>query len=320
VSDPLVSVLLASRDGERHLAESLASLAAQTWQPLEVLLVDDGSRDGTRARLEAFARGRPGVRVLDGGGVGLAGALALAASAAHGELLARQDDDDISAPERLARQVAAMHARPDVTVLGTAATVIDEHGAPLGPYRGLCSGVAARRALRRGPPLVHGAVMMRTAAYRAAGGYRAAFRASQDYDLWLRMPGTIANLDAPLYRWRRHAGGAFARARDQQLQFAALARLFAAERRQRDGDSYDAFAAAGTLEAFLERSPLAGRLCLLVGEAYARDGRVAEARRWLARALERSGPVLPSLGWWCATWGIALTPRGRRHARAGAAS
>src|SRR5678809_456928 len=98
---PRVSVLLASRDGARYLAESLASLAAQTLEDVEIVAVDDGSRDATSAMLERFARERAGVRVLRTEGIGLAGALALAAKEAQGALLARQDVDDVSHPERL---------------------------------------------------------------------------------------------------------------------------------------------------------------------------------------------------------------------------
>jgi glycosyltransferase involved in cell wall biosynthesis len=254
--------------------------------------------------------------------VGLAGALAAAAREATGDLLARQDDDDISHPQRLEKQVAYLAAHPEVAVVGSATERIGPDGSALGAYPVPLEAAAIARALRRGPPFVHGSVLMRAAAYHEAGGYRAAFRAAQDYDLWLRFrPPAFANLPEPLYRWRSHPGGVFARARDEQLRFAALARAFAAERAQRGADSYDEFAAAGDWERFLERYPGRARLLRLMGETWVREGRVAEARRLLARAL-RSGAGAGALGWWLLSFGVALTPRAaraRRAERAGAA-
>jgi glycosyltransferase involved in cell wall biosynthesis len=316
---PLVSVLLPTRDGARYLGEALASLAAQTWPALEIVAVDDGSRDETRSILDAFAGAHANVRVLEGRGNGTAAALDLAARAARGELLARHDDDDLSAPERIERQARFLVEHPGVGVVGTAATIVGELGETLTAYPVPLGEAAMRRTLRRGPPFVHGSVMMRVDVYRAAGGYRAAFGAAQDFDLWLRLPeGTgIANLEEPLYRWRRHAGGVFSRAREDQLRFTALARAFALERRESGADSITAFERAGGFDGFLAGYAHADRLRLLLGETYAREGRVREARAWLAGAFGRVRSAGPALAWWALTWAVALTPRAAR-ARAGA--
>src|SRR5262245_49797354 len=151
---PRVSVLLASRDGALYLAESLASLAAQTLPAIEIVAVDDGSRDATSAMLARFASEHPNARVLRTEGIGLAGALALAAKEAKGELLARQDDDDVSHPERLARQLRHMDEHPDVVVLGTAAEVIDEAGRKIADYPVPIAAEAIQRVRRRVPPFV----------------------------------------------------------------------------------------------------------------------------------------------------------------------
>src|SRR5438093_6818118 len=111
-SGPLVSVLLATKNGERYLEEALAGLAAQTWPHFEVVAVDDGSTDRTPSILARFAGSRPDARVIRTPGLGVAGALVLAAREARGELLARQDDDDRSHPERLLRQVRFLETHP----------------------------------------------------------------------------------------------------------------------------------------------------------------------------------------------------------------
>ena len=316
MSAPRVSVLIASRDGERYLEASLASLAAQTLPDVEIVAVDDGSRDRTAAIFNRFASAHPRTRVLHTEGVGLAAALRQAAAHAAGECFARQDDDDLSEPARLERQVGFLDAHPGVGVVGTAAQIIDESGAARGSHP-VPEGTAIARTLRRAPPFVHGSVMMRASVYRAAGGYRGAFRASQDFDLWLRLPREtgLANLSEPLYRWRLHPAGLFSRAREQQLRFAALARAFADERRLTGGgDSIAAFEHAGSFERFLETWERGPELALLLGEVFARDGRIVEARRYLARARRSPRTRGGALAWSLIAGAVAFTPRARRAA------
>jgi glycosyltransferase involved in cell wall biosynthesis len=314
---PLVSVLLASRNGERYLDEALAGLAAQTWPHVEVVAVDDGSTDDTPAILARFAGSHPRARVVRTPGLGVAGALALAAHEAQGELLARHDDDDRSRPERLERQVRFLAAHPAIAVVGSAADIMDERGAHTGAYALPLAPAAIRRVARRDPPFVGGAVLMRRAAYQAAGGYRAAFRMSEDLDLWLRMdPATFANLAEPLYQWRRHGGSQTARGRGIMLDYAAIARAFAAERRATGRDSYALLERAGERDALLAIYPRAAHLALELATAYLRDGRTAEARAFLARALAHGETKLEAAALWLASCAVALTPRAARARRA----
>ena len=313
---PLVSVLLASKNGERYLEEALAGLAAQTWPHVEVVAVDDGSTDRTPGILAGFAAAHPRARVIRTPGLGVAGALALAAREARGELFARQDDDDRSHPERLERQVRFLETHPGIAVVGCAADIVDERGARAGAYALPLTPAAIRRVARRDPPFVGGAVMMRRSAYEAAGGYRAAFRMSEDLDLWLRMdPATLANLPETLYGWRRHGASQTARGRATMLDFAAIARAFAEERRATGRDSYALLERARDRDGLLALHPQAGRLALHLATAYLRDGRIAEARGFLARAFADPGARAAAAALWFASLGVALTPRARRAAR-----
>jgi GT2 family glycosyltransferase len=316
---PLVSVLLASRDGERHLEAALESLARQTWPAIEIVAVDDGSRDGTAAILERFAAAHGGMRIERAAGLGRGGARALASQLARGEFLAIQDDDDVSEPERLEREVRYLLAHPETVAVSSPARIVDERGAPLGRYEVPLGPAAIARRLRRAPPLVHGALMMRRSALEAAGGYRRAFRATEDYDLYLRLAGqgALANLPEPLYAMRRHARNRTPAARADELSFLALARSFAHERRATGRDSIAAFESAGSVERFFEVYPAAGRLAFHLGEAFVRDGRVREGRRWLRRALVRPGARREALGWWLLSFAVALTPRAARARAAG---
>jgi len=315
---PLVSILLASRNGARYLPEALRGIEAQSYRSLEIVAVDDGSSDETGRLLASFARTNANVRVERSEGIGPAAARDLAFQRSSGSLIAIQDDDDVSRPERIARQVAAFETNPALGVLGSLADVIDERGERVDSFPVPFAPDAIQKTLRRAPPFVNGSVMMRRSAYIAAGGFRRAFLVSEDYDLWLRIPPEfqLANLAEPLYAWRRHASSTTSRNRTRMIFFAAVARTFADERRATGRDSIDLLAAHPDPAAFLERYALGGRLALHVGEALAREGRAKEARHYLARALHEPRALLRAGPWWMLTWLLPLTRRGRSAAKA----
>lgn len=310
---PLVSVLISTKNGARFLEEALESLAKQRYTEIEIVAVDDGSTDATPEILGRFAARHGRTRLLRTEGVGLAAALHQAAGVASGVFFARQDDDDRSDPERIERQVRFLHVHPEVGVVGCAATRIDESGRTRGPYPVPRKRAEIATALRRGTPFVHGSIMIRREVYEAAGGYRAAFQAAQDVDLWLRLPvGTeLANLPEPLYSWREHPGGVFARARDRQLFFASVARAFAEERRATGADSIAALESAESPEHFLEQYRHADRVLVRLGELLVREGRTAGARALLRRAMNSPRSAVAAFSWWLLSFPVAMTPRGR---------
>ncbi len=110
---PTVSVILAVKDGARHLAAALESVVvAQTHRPLETLVVDDQSADGTRAIAESFAP--HGVRfIANPTPLGIAASRNLGVGLARGELLAFTSHDDLWEPEKLRVQAAFLRDRPE---------------------------------------------------------------------------------------------------------------------------------------------------------------------------------------------------------------
>ena len=117
---PEVSVIMAVRDGGAFLAEAIASIRAQSFPDWELIVVDDGSTDGSDGVLQAAARSENRLRVIRQERLGLVAALNRAVAEARGEFLARMDADDRAHPERLGRQRAFMAAHPEVGVLGSA--------------------------------------------------------------------------------------------------------------------------------------------------------------------------------------------------------
>src|SRR5262245_50060119 len=107
------------RDAGATLGEAMDSLLAQTFRDFEIVAVDDGSTDDSRARLEAYAARDARVRVLAGPAQGLVAALERGRAACRAPLIARMDADDVAAPERLARQVALLEARPELGLVAT---------------------------------------------------------------------------------------------------------------------------------------------------------------------------------------------------------
>src|SRR5688572_8142772 len=112
---PRVSVLMPVRDGLPWLHDALTSLSSQTFEEFEILALEDGSTDGTPEVLASWPDDR--LRVIRTGGVGIAAALNIGLEAACAPLIARQDADDVSAPERLEAQVDYLDSRIEVGVL-----------------------------------------------------------------------------------------------------------------------------------------------------------------------------------------------------------
>jgi glycosyltransferase involved in cell wall biosynthesis len=188
---PRVTVLMAVRDGERTVGEAVESILRQTFTDFEFLVVDDASTDGTAAVLASFRDER--LTVLENERPqGLTRSLNRGLSRARGNYIARQDADDRSAPERLARQVDVLDAQPDVALVGTWYRKIDESGRVLGSQRLPTSSTELRWDLIFYSPFVHSSVMIRSAALEAVGNYDESLVYAQDYDLWCRLAKRLA--------------------------------------------------------------------------------------------------------------------------------
>src|SRR4051812_31179197 len=110
MSNPSVSVIIAVKNGERFLRDCLESVLAQTFQPVEIIVIDGHSTDST----PAIARSFPQVRYLLQSAPGLSAAYNQGIQGASGELIAFISHDDLWTPDKLAIQVNWMAARPDL--------------------------------------------------------------------------------------------------------------------------------------------------------------------------------------------------------------
>jgi len=201
---PEVSVLLPVHNGEPYLAAAIESILAQTFRNFELLVVDDGSTDGSASRVRAYTDSR--IRLISQDRqLGLSAALNCGLQAATAPLVARQDADDVSRPDRLERQVAHLRRHPDLVLLGSRARAIDEDGRVLGRVDRPLDAESIAWFAHFDNPFIHTAVVMRRDVALACGGFDAGWDPfSQDYALWFQMlaHGRAENLADQLVDYR----------------------------------------------------------------------------------------------------------------------
>ena len=230
--DVLVSVVVPAFDCERFLARALESVESPPGVAVEIVVVDDGSRDGTAALAREIAARDPRVTVLtqaNSGGPAAPRNRAIAAS--HGEFVAFLDPDDYWYPGKLAQQLALMQSDPGIDLVFCDADLIDGHGARLGKrYLERNDYFATARAhfemvgpdawvsrpsyfefTAVGPvgPLTSGVLVRRTALEREPVAFPVDLPTGEDSDLWYRLigGGRTGYVDRPLFAYRIHPAG-----------------------------------------------------------------------------------------------------------------
>lgn len=194
------------------MQESIDSILCQSFSDFEFLIVDDGSSDRSLSILENYKDKR--LRIIrNGSNKGLAYSLNVAVRQAKGDLLARMDADDISMPDRFARQSSYLSEHPDVGVLGSRMEIIDATGKLTGHYDVPLTHNAIAWRLLLGNPMAHPSVMIRRNLLESFGGYNEQVPMSQDKELWARLINLtrFANLPDRLVRYRRHQGAVWVR-------------------------------------------------------------------------------------------------------------
>lgn len=223
---PRVSVVIPTYNSRAFLGEAVASALAQTLPPHEVIVIDDGSTDGSDALLDELARDAGGrVVVIRQANRGVAAARNAGLRAARGDLIAFLDADDVWSPEKLAVQCKALTERPDLVLLGS-----ETYGWP-GPQPALRDDAPAIRtiasdALAIRNYLTTSSIIVRRSAVERAGEFDVELRGPEDHDYWLRIAecGGIGVLRAPLTGYRVVPGSLSRRAHSME---AGMRRILA---------------------------------------------------------------------------------------------
>lgn len=201
---PHLSVIIPAYNAEAFIVDTVNSALNQTFQDLEVIVIDDGSKDGTLTALEPFGNR---IRVHQQANGGVAKARNTGVALAKGEWIAFLDADDLWLPDKLEKQLSI----PSVPMSYTDRLNIGERGdlperqSDLTPMPG---GDLFVPLMREGNFITNTSVLMRRALFEQLGGFYTGLNGTEDWDLWIRVAerhhiGVVAE---PLVKYRFHGG------------------------------------------------------------------------------------------------------------------
>ncbi len=207
----LVSVTMPVYNAERYVAEAIESILGQTFGDFELIIINDGSTDDSKAVLDGLVMRDPRIRLTSRPNRGISATRNELLSLARGEFVAVLDADDIAMPDRLERQVQFLQTHPECVAVGSRALVIDPDGDSLCewfPEQSHEEIDALNLSGMRGSAICHSSVMIRKDSILEVGGYREQYSTAEDLDLWLRLAerGRLANLPEALVKYRTHVG------------------------------------------------------------------------------------------------------------------
>ena len=206
---PRITVVIPAYNAADFIAETVESVLAQTV-PVEIIVVDDGSKDETAAVVEGLGSG---VRLIRQPNGGVSSARNHGLREASGEYICFFDADDWMAPTNLERKIHFLDENPDFVLAHALVEVTDEALNPTGEIMSGVHGESGAALVRLIPPAIPlpSNVVTRRAAVEALGGFDEELSTSADFDMWLRLSaeGKAGRIDEPLVLYRRHPGAMF---------------------------------------------------------------------------------------------------------------
>jgi len=224
-NNPKVSVVMSSYDGQKYLKQSVESILNQTFNDFEFLIVNDASTDKTLQILQEYSTRDSRITIINNEkNLGLTKSLNKALHISRGEYIARMDDDDISTPKRLEKQLGFMQNNPEVVLCGTLAVVVNEKREKIGDkilptlYKDI------KKKLLFNNQFVHTSLFFK----KELGLYNEEFQRAQDYEFVLRVASKheVANLNEYLVKWTARKGSLSFSGTKQQ-RYAIKARWWA---------------------------------------------------------------------------------------------
>ncbi|MGC2421098.1 MAG: glycosyltransferase [Candidatus Acidiferrales bacterium] len=283
--DPLVSVVMVTRDVERFLAEAIESVLGQTFRDFEFVIVDFGSSDKSKDIAASYAARDSRIKLSEIPPCSYIEAKIAVCSLPKGRYIAIQDADDVSLPNRLEAEVDFMERHPEVGLLGGAVERIDSDG----KYLTIADDYPTedqeiRAGLRKWNTFWHPTVLILREAFMRVGGYREGFTQSEDYDLWLRISEhyQCANLKQVVLKYRIHSQQLTVRKRKEQILCVLAAQASAGLRMAGNPDPLNSvkqitpalLAGMGVSEA-MQKNKLAEGYFSLINQMYKAGARAA---------------------------------------------
>jgi len=265
---PELSILLPARDAGRYLHAAVGDVLRQRGVELEVVAVDDGSRDGTGERLEKLARADPRLRVVRTAGIGPARALDLALAAARHPWIGQMEADDRCPPDRFERLLDALGAQRDWDGAVSRAGVFGFRSEGMRRYvrwqNGLLDPDELARARFVEIPALHQCGVYRRGALEAVGGFVGLSEERGwplDIDFWMRWferglrAGRVGRV---LYRWRQHARQSTRTSPAHRLDALRRCKAWYFARGPARGRAIDLYSVGRTLDAWRAELGAAG--------------------------------------------------------------
>ena len=205
---PTVSVVLPVYNCPEYVGQAIESILGQTFGDFELIVIDDGSRDDTPTVLQRYTD--PRITRVTQANAGLAATLNRGIGMARGRYIARQDQDDLSRPERLARQCQFLDANPECGLVGTWAEIWRGDTPTDMVHRHPADNAPLQFELLLNNPFVHSSVMLRRSALDVVGLYSTdpGRQPPEDFELWSRIARRfeVANIPAVLHTYREIEG------------------------------------------------------------------------------------------------------------------
>lgn len=275
-----VSTIIPCYNGERYLGEAIDSALGQTVAQLEVIVVDDGSTsNGPR---DIAARYGDAVRYVRKENGGLSSARNVGIAEATGDIVAFLDDDDVWMPDKIEKQLA-LYGRLEQTgrrvgLIGTAFIYTDENLNELSRMSMPYAGSEFDRLIFKDIVGLPSSVIVPRAVLSDVGGFDESLRASEDYDLWLRIASRydIHSVDEYLVRYRQRRG-TLSKDPEKMVQTNRRVTEMLIERERLDSETIDAVQIARRRDYAMRYRQYAYDLLKL-------DGDIAGYRRELKRA------------------------------------
>lgn len=274
-SNVAISVAMSVYNGADYLPLAIESILDQSFADFEFLILNDGSTDTSATVIDAYAARDSRIRAIHQENRGLIVSLNQLVAEACAPIIARMDGDDIAMPDRFVEQYRFLENNLDYGVVSSWTIDIDRDGKPY-PIAGNDHPTNFDdflKAIEDGPLLCHPSAMFRRDLVLSVGGYHAAFKHCEDYDLWLRLAGVtkLCSLPQRLMKYR-HTDSQISNRHVVEQQIGVSASRFAYRER--------AAGRADPTESLVTLPPLSDYDIL-----FDRPGAAAEARAMVASGL-----------------------------------
>lgn len=186
------------------MKDAIDCILNQTYDDFEIIIIDDGSKDDSSSIIQQFED--PRIRFITQENIGLAATLNRAIKLSRGKYLARQDQDDLSFPQRFEKEVAFLDAHPDHGMVGTWAEIWEGPNRTERAHKHPTDSLILKFDLLFNNPFVHSSVMLRKTALNKVGLYSTdkSRQPPEDYELWSRIARQfeVANIPEILHVYR----------------------------------------------------------------------------------------------------------------------